>query len=251
LRTAILGGLIAIGVGLAQPASSASAQYGPGFPPGYGYPMGYGPAMPANGAAMAGYASAAPAAMPATATVDPAALCRQSIAQAAYPVANQMLWFTQAANLYPMGPAGRPVLGPPVGYPGFGAIYGGYGPGMQFANAIGGQSLLNLAASPIPVIPTIGATLNGTGAELIGNIFTGIDTRQTIIGNRLTAAELNAGFTAFPREQAALLKEVLEGLNFYRELACPPNGGSGSNGGSGGNGNASMSENGNGNGQRP
>lgn len=191
--------------------------------------------------------TAAPQAAPIAASAT--ANCQQMIAQAAYPVAQQMLAFAQAANAYPTGPAGRPLIAPPSAYPGFQSIYSPFGgPGYQFAGLIGAASLANLAAAPGPILPTVTNPPNGTAAELIGNVFTATDVRQTIIGNRLAAAELNATLTAFPREQAALLKEVIEGLELYRNLACPSGEG---NGAEAPNGNGAAQHNGNGNGVGP
>jgi hypothetical protein len=182
-------------------------------------------------------------------SIDPNASCQQALAQAAYPIANQMVTFATAANAYPMTPNGRPVIAPTFAYPGF---FGFAGPGRSFgaANGLLASNLRGLnnfppGTTPAAVLNALagapgGLTLPALGAGdllgvaglyqgQVGNILGAIDTQQGVLGTRFAAAELNASFTAFPREQAALLKEVIEGLTLYRDLACPP-----SEGGAGG-----------------
>jgi hypothetical protein len=257
LRRLILGILVAASALLALPAPRADAQYWPGYPPTWGAPgMGFPTGM---GALTAGAMSSPES-------------CQAAIAQAAYPIANQMVQFTAAANVYPMGPFGRPFVGPSFGYPGINGLLAAPGGNLALANAVLASSRAGLGAFPPGAFP--GAIVNqlagvpgglvapgglGTGAsaDLLtiaglvqaqqANVLAGIDTRQGVLGTRLAAADLNAALTAFPREQASLLKDALEGLTFYRDLACPSNGGGN---GSNGNGERSMSENGNGGGQR-
>ncbi|HWP28108.1 MAG TPA: hypothetical protein VNM50_01065 [Chloroflexota bacterium] len=161
-----------------------------------------------------------------------------------------MLYFTAAANLYPMTPNLRPVLGPGPLYPGFAAIYGGPGLSLGLANAALASTLGGLAAfpggtTPAAILTQLSTTPPGlvapggigtpqsvdllTIAALqqaqVANVLGALGTQQSVVGTRLAAAELNAAFTAWPREQAALLKEVLEGLSFYRDLVCGASGG--------------------------
>ncbi len=232
MRRALVG-LLALAVGmLGAPAEHAAAQYWPGPLPNPGYGPG-----------------AATATITATA-VDPVTACNQAVAQAAAPIANQMLYFTAAANLYPMTPNLRPVLGPAPLYPGFAAIYGGPGLSLGLANAALASTLGGLAAfpggtAPAAILTQLSTTPPGlvapggigtpqsvdllTIAALqqaqVANVLGALGTQQSVVGTRLAAAELNAAFTAWPREQAALLKEVLEGLTFYRDLVCGASGG--------------------------
>jgi hypothetical protein len=258
VRRLILGLAVATAALVSVPAPHADAQWMPGYPPMPGGGMGLLPGMPA-GTALSGGSPAG--------TVDSSATCQAAIAQAAYPIANQMVTFTVAANNYPMTPNGRPVIAPTFGYPGF---FGFAGPGRAFGTAntllAGGLSGLNSlppGTSPAAVLNALagapgGLTLGvgplGAGDLLgvaglqqgqVGNILAAIDTQQGVLGTRFGAAQLNAAFTAFPRQQAALLKEVLEGLTFYRDLACPSDSGSRSSGGN--NNEASMNENNNSN----
>jgi hypothetical protein len=253
LRILLLALAAILSTTLLVPASTASAQWLPPGPPG---------PRPFPGVA--------PMAAPAMA--DPHAACQQALANAAYPIANQMVQFTAAANVYPTGPFGRPFVGPTIGYPGVNSLFLGPGGNLGAANALIASGRANLGALPAGAFP--GAVINqlagvpgglvavgclGTGisADLlgiagltqgeVGNLLAAIDTRQGVLGTRFAAAELNAALTAFPREQAALLKEVLEGLTIYRDLACTPP----SNGNGNGNGHHEEHENGNGNGQRP
>jgi hypothetical protein len=211
--------------------------------------------MPATGLPVAGAPLTAPAVAPVV--FDPYAACQQSLAQAAYPIVNQMLWFTQVANAYPMTPNGRPYVGPAVSYPGIGPLFGpGGGPYTQFANTLGGASLASLYAASQPIVPFVPTNGNGEAAavvaELTGNVFNAAGLRLATQDTRLAAAEVNAGLTSFPREQAVNLKDVLEGLIFYRDIACtrpePPNGNGHGNGHENGNGHANGNGNGNGNG---
>ncbi len=227
MRPLLYGLLLAASLVPLAPAGVAGAQWYPPGPPGYGSPAASGPML----------AAGAPAA-------DPAAACQRAVANAAYTIGNQMLQFTAAANLYPLTPQLRPVLAPPALYPGFGAIFAP-GPSLGLANgvlaaSVGGlaafppgaapAAILNqLAASPTGLVAPGGIgtaesadllTIAGLQQAQLGNILAAIDTRQGVLGTRLAAADLNAALTAWPREQAALLKEVLEGLTFYRDLVC-------------------------------
>ena len=254
MRRLLLGILVAASALVALPAPRVDAQFWPGYPPMWGY-----------GPGMGGYAPGMGMAAPATA--NSAEACQRAIAQAAYPIANQMVQFTAAANVYPMGPFGRPFVGPSFAYPGVNSLYlpGG---NLAAANALIASGRANLAGFPPGAFP--GAVINqlagmpggltapgglGTGASAdlltiagltqaeVANLLMALDTRQGVLGTRFAATELNAALTAFPREQASLLKDALEGLTFYRDLACPSNGGGGNGNG---NGERSMSENGNG-----
>jgi hypothetical protein len=204
--------------------------------------------------------------------MDPTAACHQALANAAYPMVNQMIQFTAAANVYPMGPSGRPLVGPPTAYPGFGAFYGP-GRGLGVPNALIANGAATLRGFPPGALPgavasqlagvpgglvAVGGLGTGITADLlglaglaqgeVGNLLAAVDTRQGVLGTRFAAAALNAALTSFPREQAALLKEAIEGLTLYRDLACPAAEGNG-NGGHNGNGNGNHAENGhNGNG---
>jgi hypothetical protein len=197
----------------------------------------------------------------ATVAVDPTAPCRQSIANAAYPVANQMIALTAAANLYPLTPNARPVVAPNRGYP-FGGIFTQPGlPGLGLQNTLGGLAAFPPGAAPqaaltqiaaggfttpnvvqvqIPIVDAAGQVtfvpqnqiLNLpspadqlTAAQVfqgqIGNVFAGVDSIQGVYNTRIGAAELNVAMAGFPRAQASNLRDVLEGLLAYRELACP------------------------------
>jgi hypothetical protein len=266
-----MGLLVAASTVVALPAARADAQFWPGYPPMWGPGMGMG---------MGAAPMAAPVAAP---TASPATSCQQAIAQAAYPMVNQMIQFTAAANVYPTGPFGRPFVGPSFGYPGVAGLYGaGLGGNLALANRFIASGRTTLGGFPPGAFPgavanqlagvpgglvAVGGLGTGITADLIGlaglaqaetaNVLAGIDTRQGVLGTRFAAAELNAALTSFPREQAALLKEAIEGLTLYRDLACPPNGENGqANGNGNGNAERSASENGNGgngngNGERP
>jgi hypothetical protein len=239
LRTLLFALAAILSTTLLVPASTASAQWLPPGPPGPRPVPGFAPMV-------------APT-MAAPTMADPYAACQQALANAAYPIANEMVQFTAAANVYPMGPFGRPFVGPSIGYPGVNGLFMGPGGNLGAANALIANGRANLGALPPGAFP--GAVINqlagvpgglvavgglGTGisADLlgiagltqgeVGNLLAAIDTRQGVLGTRFAAAELNAALTAFPREQASLLKEVLEGLTIYRDLACtPPSNGNG------------------------
>jgi hypothetical protein len=251
LRTLLFALAAILSTTLLVPASTVSAQ---SFPPG-----------PPGPRPVPGFA---PIAAPSMA--DPNAACQQALANAAYPIANQMVQFTAAANMYPMGPFGRPFVGPTIGYPGVNSLFLGPGGNLAAANAVLASSPAGLGAFPPGAFPgaivnqlagvpgglvAVGSLGTGVSADLLGiaglvqgqqaNVLAAIDTRQGVLGTRFAAAELNAALTAFPREQASLLKEVLEGLTIYRDLACtPPSNGNG-------NGHHEEHDNGNGASERP
>jgi hypothetical protein len=185
---------------------------------------------------------------------DPTVPCRQSLANAAYPVANQMLQLTAQANLYPTTPNGRPVVGPNGSYP-FGGIFAPPGlPGFGLRNTLGGIPGFPPSASPPVVVNQVAANgftnvvpievTNAAGQQQVqfvtvpapadaltaaqvvqgqfGNLFAGIDANQAVLNTRIDAATLNLAMAAYPRGQASNLRDVLEGLLAYQQLACPP-----------------------------
>ena len=259
LRSLLFVLMLGISAVFVPPAAPALGQ---GYPP---TAPGYGPGLsPWAGASPMMGPVAAPTMGPvaAPAAADPNASCQRALAQAAYPIANQMVTFTAAANAYPMTPNGRPVIAPTFAYPGF---FGFAGPGRSFntANSLVRSGLAGLngfppGTSPSAIVNTlagvpgglvpVGGLGTGITSDLlgiaglqqgqVGNVLAAVDTQQGVLGNRFAAAELNAAFTAFPREQAALLKEVLEGLTLYRDLACPAG-----ESASGGNGNHNANNN--------
>jgi hypothetical protein len=140
-----------------------------------------------------------------------ASSCRTEIAQAAYPVVNQMLYYTMLGNVQPSGPLGRPPLVPAAAYPGFGAVYGTGGPEYLFANGILAGSLGGLSPATLPAGP----------ADLVANGFTAANLRQSAIATNLTAADANARFSLHPRVQADHLTRVVSALLTYYDIACP------------------------------
>jgi hypothetical protein len=272
LRPNLLVLTLAVGSVLLASAPAAQAQGYPGWPPGYGGYRGYGgfPGGPGGfgGAPMMAPAASADSSQASTSAasvavaVDPTAPCRQSIANAAYPVANQMIALTSAANLYPLTPNARPFVGPNQGYP-FGGIFTQPGlPGLGLRNTVGGLAAFPQTASPqaaltqiaaggfttptvldniVPIVDAAGAvTFQNVGQRIVNlpspadqlaaagvfqqqytNLFAGVDSTQGVFNTRIGAADLNIAMAGFPRAQASNLRDVLEGLLAYRELACP------------------------------
>ncbi len=267
MRPNLLVLLLAVGSVLLASAPAAQAQGYPGWPPGYGGfpggPRGYGAYPMMAPAASSDSGQASQPAPSATMTVDPTAPCRQAIANAAYPVANQMIALTAAANLYPLTANARPVVGPNWGYP-FGGIFTQPGvAGLGLRNTLGGlvgfpptaapqAALTQIAAggftTPVPldtIVPVVDAngavTFQNIGQRIVNlpspadqlaaagvfqqgysNLFAGVDAVQGVYNTRIGAAELNLAMAGFPRAQASNLRDVLEGLLAYRDLACPP-----------------------------
>jgi hypothetical protein len=139
------------------------------------------------------------------------ASCRAEIAHAAYPVVNQLLYYTALGNMQPTGPLGRPPLVPAPAYPGFGTVYGFGGPEFLFGSGVLAGSVGGLALNP----PQPGA------AELIANGFSAANLRQSAIANNLSAADANARYSLHPRVQADHLTRVVTALLTYYDIACP------------------------------
>jgi len=267
LRPNLLVLTLAVGSVLLASAPAAQAQGYPGFPPGGGgFPYGAGgmsgASMMAPSSGTAPSTAATPLTSAATVAVDPNVPCRQSIANAAYPVANQMIALTAAANAYPLTPNARPVVGPNRSYP-FGGIFTQPGlAGVGVRNTVTGLAGFPPTAAPqaaltqiaaggfttptpldniVPVVDATGAvTFQVTGQRIVNlpspadqlaaagvfqqgysNLFAGVDATQGVYNTRINAAELNLAMAAFPRAQASNLRDVLEGLLAYRDLACP------------------------------
>ena len=176
--------------------------------------------------------------------------CQMLFRQLADPVMSQMLWYTQAANAFPITPWARPVISPwpYYGYPGFGPIFAGPGgPSWQFATGsvplgLAAVASTNPVATPFVVNQIAANTPGGlTGLQtsdllslaqlrqaVIGNVLAAGDARQAIIGNRLAAADLNATMTGYPLERASNLSDVLAGIQTYVSSVCPMATGQGS-----------------------
>src|SRR5581483_3382542 len=196
MRSAILAISLAACAALVLPARLAGAQYAPGYPygpsptAGYGYAPAagqYGPGYSYGPSPTAGYGYA-PADLTASqpsAGQSPGS-CRSDIAQAANPIANQILYYTWLGNIQPTGPLGRPPLLPAPAYPGFGAIYGVGGPEFQFANGILAGSLRGLSPASLPPGP----------ADLLANGFAAANLRQSAIANNLAAANANENYSS-------------------------------------------------------
>ena len=198
LRTLGLALSTAACLALGTPVALSHAQW---------YPAGYPPPLPA------------PTSAPSD---DPAAACQRQILQAAYPFAVQLLQYAHAFQAWPMGPNGRPLLAPaPYQYPGFaGTIYHPWGsPGYNLANYYGFQNLSGLPLVAGAFSPFI--TGETPYADLVANIFSADSHRLGYVDSRIAAAELNTAFTLFPLEVTAGLKDVLDALVVYGELACP------------------------------
>ncbi len=186
--------------------------------------------------------------------------CQRMWDQVATPVAQRMIYYTQAADQYPMLPNGRPPVGAP--YPWAPGVYGqrglpppgggyswqlarGYVPyglqqvrlttafgypgglnlpngGNPFSPAFVGNQLVAQAPGGLPgVAPGDLIGLSGLHQAEVGSLFVAAGTREAVIGSGLGAADFNLNYAAYPLAQAVNYREVLEGLEIYMRNACP------------------------------
>ena len=193
--------------------------------------------------------------------------CQRLWMQLAGPVASRMMDYVRAADQYPILPNGRPTIqgaGVPP-YPWAPNIWGPGGPGYNFVGgyAANGARGLGLTTAPFypyssvtppggtplslpyvanQVVTTAGGisavgpgelvALSAVQQNQIGNVLTAVDVRNNLVGTRLSAADFNLNYAAYPMQQAVNYREVLEGLDFFVRNACPrtPSEDSGGNG---------------------
>ena len=174
--------------------------------------------------------------------------CQQQFRQMAGPVMDRIFWYASVADAYPLTPAGRPYLGPgPVGaYPGFqGIVAAPGGPGWALANAYGGINLAQfgqtnamtggalsvpavtgafIAATPggVPNLGTANlATLAPLQQSLAAKALNAITARESMIGNRLSAAGLWTTLASYPMSQAANYQDIVSAIQTWVESTCP------------------------------
>ena len=174
--------------------------------------------------------------------------CQQQFRELAGPYVQRALRYANAADAFPVTPAGRPYLGPgPVGaYPGFQGIVGAPGgPGWALANGFGINSVGQYAqvngitngGLTIPAVlqafinttpggfPNLGppnlATLAPPQQGLAGNALSAISTREAMIGNRLSAASLWTTLSSYPLAQARNYQDMVSLIQTWVESTCP------------------------------
>src|SRR5262249_21000476 len=164
------------------------------------------------------------------------------------PIMDRIFWYVSVADAFPVTPAGRPYLGPgPVGaYPGFqGIVAAPGGPGWALANGYGATNLAQFGltnamtggALSVPAVtqafisatpggvPNLGtanlATLAPLQQGLAGNALAAISTRESMIGNRLSAAGLWTTLASYPMSQAANYQDIVSAIQSWVESTCP------------------------------
>jgi len=174
--------------------------------------------------------------------------CQQQFRQMAGPIMDRIFWYVSVADAFPVTPAGRPYLGPgPVGaYPGFqGIVAAPGGPGWALANGYGATNLAQFGltnamtggALSVPAVtqafisatpggvPNLGtanlATLAPLQQGLAGNALAAISTRESMIGNRLSAAGLWTTLASYPMSQAANYQDLVSAIQTWVESTCP------------------------------
>jgi hypothetical protein len=174
--------------------------------------------------------------------------CQQQFREMAGPYLQRALWYANAADAFPVTPAGRPYLGPgPVGaYPGFqGMVAAPGGPAWGVANGFGVNSVgqyaqlnaLTAGAFNVPAVtqafiaatpgglPNLGtanlATLAPLQQGLAGNILSAAATREAVIGNRLSAASLWTTISSYPLAQAGNYQDMVSLIQTWVENTCP------------------------------
>jgi len=96
-------------------------------------------------------------------------------------------------------------------------------PGLAPVGGLGGPGTADLLSLASLTQGQIGTALaaQGVGLTMVGNAQRGAGLMQSVIGNRMAAAELNATLTDFPLRESAHLGSAIVGILSYVSAVCP------------------------------